>query len=223
MKKLSCATAVCVLVLWSVVPRAFGADPIVLERVSGRLDYQRTVTGNRVPVTGQLTIQPHGFAYTQARSMAAVDLPDSSVVSIGASSQVGLESFDRTTPIASATIRIDAGAIHFSVRHPAGAHSNYTFITPVSEIAIRGTEGVIVTRGDETIVACVHGTNNDTLVVYGRNEKMYVPVGMTVRIRGRLGGASTMSMRRGVAGPEFDQFKTIIAHNHAMRMRGLQK
>ncbi len=49
---------------------------------------------------------------------------------------------------------------------------------------------------------------------------MYVPVGMTVRIRGAW-KAAAMSMRRGIAGPEFDQFKAIIARNHAMRMRGI--
>ena len=197
-----------------------GTDEIVLQRLSGRLDYQGATAERRESIVGQLLVQPHGYAFTRANSMAAIDLPDSSVVSVGASSRVGLGLFDREAWGSRSVMTIYDGAIHFAVKHPAGARANYTFVTPTSQVAIRGTEGVIVVRGDETIIACVHGTNNDTLVLYGKNQKMYVPVGMTVRIRGGRGKVSTMSMRRGISGPEFSQFSAIIAHNHAMRMRG---
>jgi hypothetical protein len=206
-----------------VAPKALGADALVLQRVSGELDYQSSADENREAITGQLLVKPRGFALTQTHSMAAIDLPDSSVVSIGASSRVGLGHFDRETWGSRSVMTIYDGAIHFAVKHPAGARANYTFVTPTSQIAIRGTEGIIVVRGDETIIACVHGTNNDTLVTYGRGRQMYVPVGMTVRIRGGMGNTAVMSMRRGIVGPEFDQFKAIVARNHAMRMRGLQK
>jgi hypothetical protein len=213
-----------VLVVFSVVvflsPSARSAQGVVVQRLSGQVDYQAMSGENQEPILGQLLVQPRGYTVTHARSMAAIDLPDSSVVSVGASSRVGLGFFDMLGPTPRAIMTIYDGAIHFSVRHPAGAHSNYTFVTPVAQIAIRGTEGVIVTRGDETIVACVHGTNNDTVVMYGNNRRMYIPLGVTVRIRGRMGSQAVMSMHNGVSGSEFDQFKSIIARNHAMRMRG---
>ncbi len=204
-------------------PNALGADGLVLQRVSGGLVYQPNAGQTRETIVGQLFVKPRGFAQTQAHSMAAIDLPDSSVVSIGSSSRVGLDLFDRGTSGSRSMMTIYDGAIHFAVKHPAGARANYTFVTPTSQVAIRGTEGIIVVRGNETIIACVHGTNNDTLVTYGRGQQMYVPIGMTVRIRSGIGKAAAMSMRRGIAGPEFDQFKAIVARNHMMRMRGMNR
>jgi FecR protein len=223
MKKLCAGVLTSIAALLFAGANVLGADGLVLQRISGQLDYQPKPDENREAIVGQLLVQPRGYALTRTQSMAAIDLPDSSVVSIGASSRVGLGHFERETWGSRSLMTIYDGAIHFAVKHPAGARANYTFVTPTSQVAIRGTEGIIVVRGDETIIACVHGTNNDTLVMYGRGRQMYVPVGMTVRIRGAMGTAAIMSMRRGIAGPEFDQFKAIVARNHAMRMRGLQK
>jgi hypothetical protein len=223
MKKLCASVLTVTAAVLFAGANVLGADGLVLQRLSGQLDYQPKPDANGEAIVGQLLVQPRGYALTRARSMAAIDLPDSSVVSIGASSRVGLGHFDRETWGSRSLMTIYDGAIHFAVKHPAGARANYTFVTPTSQVAIRGTEGIIVVRGDETIIACVHGTNNDTLVTYGRGRQMYVPVGMTVRIRGSMGTAAVMSMRHGIVGPEFDQFKAIVARNHAIRMRALKR
>lgn len=223
LRALATSLIVAAIIVTPVTALSSGTDEVVLQRLSGHLDYQSMAGKNRERIVGQLLVRPRGYAETQAQSMAAIDLPDSSVVSIGASSRVGLQHFYREAGISNSAMVVYDGAIHFAVQHPMGAHANYTFITPTAQIAIRGTEGVIVVMPGETVVACVHGTNNDTVVFYGRNKKMYVPLGMTVRIRGRFGSGSTMSMRRGISGPEFEQFKSIIARNHAMRMRGIRR
>ena len=224
MRKLAVATLLAVALLAvSVRPVLSGPVELILQRLSGQLDYENAAGNESRPIAGQLAVQARGYALTRANSMAALDLPDSSVVSIGASSRVRLGHFDRERWGSSATMTIVDGAVHFAVKHPAGARANYTFITPVSQIAVRGTEGIIVTRGDETIIACVHGTKNDIYVTYGANQKMYVPDGMTVRIRGRMGRYAQMSMHPGIAGSEFAQFSPVMARHHAMRMRGLEK
>jgi len=220
-KFLAGALALCAALSCSV-SGANAADPLVLQRLSGVLEYQTTAGQNREAIVGELAVQPRGYALTRARSMAALDLPDSSVVSIGASSRVGLGFFEHETWGSRSVMTIYDGAIHFAVKHPAGARSNYTFVTPVSQIAVRGTEGIIVTRGNETIIACVHGTKNDIYVTYGANQKMYVPDGMTVHIHG-MGRYAKMSMHPGIAGSEFAQFTPVMARHHAMRMRGLEK
>ena len=204
-------------------PAFSGPVELILQRLSGQLDYQSPAGNSSQRISGQLAVQARGYALTHAGSMAALDLPDSSVVSIGASSRVRLGRFDRESWGSSATMTIVDGAVHFAVKHPAGARSMYTFLTPVSQIAVRGTEGIIVTRGDETIIACVHGSKNDIYITYGAHQEMYVPDGMTVRIRGRMGKYAKMSMHPGIAGSEFAQFTSVMARHHAMRMRGLEK
>jgi len=218
-KKVFAGGLVLYAALFTGLSAASGADGLILQRLSGVLEYQSAGTQDRQPIVGQLLVQPRGYAVTKARSMAAIDLPDSSVVSIGASSHVELRRFEREAWGSSSSMTIVDGAIHFAVKHPMGARANYVFVTPTAQIAVRGTEGVIVARADETIVACVHGTNNDTEVYYG-GRHMFIPVGMTVRIRRGLGKVSTMSMRRGISGPEFSQFNAIIARNHTLRMQG---
>jgi hypothetical protein len=223
MKSIFACSLAFLVALFLAAPIARGAQDVLVQRISGQVDYQAMSGENQESIVGQVLVQPRGYTLTRARSMAAIDLPDSSVISVGASSRVGLSFFDMLGSTPHALMTIYDGAIHFSVRHPAGAHSNYTFVTPVAQIAIRGTEGVIVTRGDEAIVACVHGMDNDTVIMYGNNQRMYVPLGATVRIRGRIGSQAVMSMHRGISGSEFDQFKPIIARNHAMRMRGITR
>lgn len=217
------AAAFAVCLALTCVSIAAADQGFVVQRISGHVAYQRSSAEHQEPIVGELLVRPRGYALTQAQSMAAIDLPDSSVVSIGASSRVGLGAFQRNALGSRESMTIYDGAVHFSVRHPKGARSNYTFVTPVSEIAVRGTEGIIVARGDETIIACVHGTTNDIHVTYGDHQKMYVPDGMTVYIHGRLGTHATMSMHPGISASEFGQFTSIMAHNHSMRMRGLEK
>jgi hypothetical protein len=199
------------------------SQAIVLQRVSGEVGYLTSLRAAPVPVVGQLAIEPRDYAQTQARSMAALNLPDSSIVSIGASTRVQVARFQQLGSTSIARMTIYDGAVHFSVRHPGGARANYVFVTPTSEIAIRGTEGIIVVLPGETIVACVHGTPNDTLVITKDGSRMYVPVGETVRIHSITSKHTTMSMHSGITGAQFAQFASIVAHNHAMRMRGLQK
>lgn len=207
----------------SSVAAAADPAPIVLERLSGSVGYLTAPLAQPVPVTGRLTIDPRDYALTQLRSMAALDLPDSSVVSIGASTRVQVGQFEDSQGGSRMSMTIYSGAVHFSVRHPQGARASYVFVTPTSEVAIRGTEGIIVVLPGETIVACVHGMPNDTLVIARDGSRMYIPVGETVRIRAMTKKRMSMVMRKGIAGPQFAQFAGIVAHNHAMRLQGLQK
>lgn len=74
-------------------------------------------------------------------SLATITLPDSSVVTMGANSEVQMVKFDNPG-IATATFEV-VGKVRFQVRHPAGARANYTFKTATGQIAVRGTEGDI--------------------------------------------------------------------------------
>lgn len=196
------------------------SEGILLQRLSGSVGYATPSDERYVPVTGSLQLEPRDYALTKERSMAQVTLPDSSVISIGASTRVRVGAFAMAREVASMQIVIASGALHFAILHPPGGHSNYTFVTPTSQVGIRGTEGIIVVRPGETIVACVHGTANDTLVTAKDGSRVFVPVGETLRIQAMPGNRVRMFMSRGVSGPQFEQFASIVARNRAMRAKG---
>ena len=198
---------------------AAASGPIVLQRDSGSVNYLAPRELHPLPVIGHLVIQPEDYALTELRSMASLIMPDSSVVSIGSSTKVRVGAFSVALQVSSMSISIMGGALHFSIRHPQGGRSNYLFITPTSQIAIRGTEGMIVVRPGETIVACVHGAAKDMLVTMRDGRRMHVPAGMTLMMRATGGHRLEMSMQRGVSAAEFAQFAPLVAHNHAMRAK----
>ena len=196
------------------VPAAAG--DVVLKRVSGAVGYTTTPGGPTIALTSSVAIDSSDYALTQTRSMAALLLPDSSVVSIAESSKVRVGQFLVSDGIAHMIVGLMGGALHFSVRHPSGARASYVFRTPTADIAVRGTEGMIAALPGETIVACVHGSADDTLVTSRDGVHVYLPPGRTLVIR--TNPKAVMMMTAGVMGPAFQQFAGIVARNHADRM-----
>ncbi len=86
-------------------------------------------------------IEDADFAITGAASLAAIGLPDSSRVLVGADSDVQLAAFN-LTDIARAKFVV-VGKVRFIVQHPAGAKADFTFQTATGQVAVRGTEGDI--------------------------------------------------------------------------------
>ena len=54
--------------------------------------------------------------------------------------------------IANAKFIVDHGRVRFQVEHPKGGKADYTFMTPTTHIAVRGTEGDIGVDGDQLTV-----------------------------------------------------------------------
>ena len=200
------------------VGAAKAGDEIVLERLSGSVAYREAIGTPSIPVTGSLALPGRDYALTDVRSMAALKLPDSSVISIGETTRVKLGAFLMSPDLSQMRLTIMAGAVHFSVRHPGGARANYVFVTPTSQIAIRGTEGMIVVRPGETIIACVHGTDTDTLVTAKDGSRTFLPPGRTLSVAAMPSGQLRMVMSKGIRAAGFDQFAAIVARNHRMRM-----
>ena len=61
-------------------------------------------------------------------------------------------SFFNQTDIANAKFVVYQGKTRFQVEHPQGQKANYVFVTPTSNIAVRGTEGDIGLDGDTLTV-----------------------------------------------------------------------
>ena len=86
-------------------------------------------------------------------------MPDSSEIGLGQNTRVHVAAFNDMRNGPGTSITVENGALKFDIRHPSGKKANYRFITPTSQIGVRGTIGLIATTltasGPTTTVACV--------------------------------------------------------------------
>jgi len=77
-------------------------------------------------------------------------LPDSSRVMVGSDTKVQMAFFNQAQ-IATAKFVVYQGRVRFAVRHPQGAHANYTFSTSTASVGVRGTQGDIEYDSDGSL------------------------------------------------------------------------
>lgn len=123
-----------------------------LQRQRGSVSY-RDAGGVEHGVAGQVALPDDARAQTGRASAALLTLPDSSVVSLGENTDVVVGAFN-TAVTGQNKISLNGGALKFAIRHPQGGHSNYTFNTPTSQVAVRGTDGYIIVGPQGTQVVC---------------------------------------------------------------------
>lgn len=141
--------------------------PNELVHVGGTVEYQRDLRDPLHLLFGTLELPGDATAVTLADSRAVVRLPDSSEIDVGATTRVRIGAFDSAALGNPNVVTLELGAVHFTVRHPAGGRANYVFRTPTSQIAVRGTEGYIVTGPTGTDVYCAACEPGDVTVTVG--------------------------------------------------------
>ena len=154
-----------------------------LARVRGTVQYQ---IGPRAPyrqLYGSLDLPDDAIAVTLANSQGLLRLADSSEVDIGAKARVRVGAFNAIGSGKPNVVTLELGAVHFVIRHPVGARANYVFITPTSEIGVRGTEGYIVAGPKGTDFYCAHCDAGDVTMRVGTRSIPLV-TGQQVIIRG---------------------------------------
>jgi hypothetical protein len=163
--------------LLAILPLTVRADDDkVLTNMKGAVSYERAGTPHSlVPKVKQLLVDDD-TAVTQTDSLAQVTLPDSSIVTLGAVTRVQLAFFNQSD-IATAKFIVYQGKTRFQVAHPQGGKANYTFVTPTTQIAVRGTEGDIAVDGDNLTVNVYNSSDpNGVLVTYTKGDKIGVAV-----------------------------------------------
>ena len=164
----------------ALIPLAGNADnDKVLANVKGSVAYERDGTPHTIVPKVKQLIADNDYAVTQAASLGTVTLPDSSIVTLGSSTRVQMAFFNQTD-IANAKFIVYQGKTRFDVQHPAGGKANYIFVTPTSQVAIRGTEGDIAVDGDNLTVN-VYNSNTQGApveVTYTKGNQ----VGVTVKV-----------------------------------------
>lgn len=138
-----------------------------LVRVSGTVQYQSDEAAAYTALFGRVELRDHAVAVTRDDGNAVLRLPDSSEVEIGARSRVRVGAFSTVAPN---VLAVQLGAVHFVVRHPAGARSEYRFLTPTSQIAVRGTEGYLVVGPRGTDFYCKTCDDADVTVTVAGHD-----------------------------------------------------
>ena len=138
-----------------------------LARVAGTVQYQAGSDPAFHAVLGKIDLSDAALAVTLVQSRAQLILPDSSSIDIGATTRVRLGAFNAVDTGNPNVVVLELGALHFTIRHPAGGRANYRFVTPTSQIAVRGTDGYIVTGPTGTDFYCVDCKAGDVTVTAG--------------------------------------------------------
>ncbi|MGR4064952.1 MAG: FecR domain-containing protein [Vulcanimicrobiaceae bacterium] len=193
----------------ATLPAGAAADK-TLENLKGNVSYQITATAASQPIAPQATISlaDNAFAVTGPNSMGAIGLPDSSRVLVGQSSRVQLVSFTQTNTNNASFVLVPPSRTRFEVQHPSGAHANYTFQTPLGQIAVRGTVGDIYGSTNELQVN-VYDVSDPTLpvVVTMNDGKVYI-LGKGDVLDATLGAAGVIQVQQEhVNNPTFQQFQ----------------
>lgn len=146
---------------------SYAATDKVLASLRGTIGYQTAPDGAFTRVVGKYLLPDDYFAITREKSAALLTLPDSSLVGLGQNTRVQVGAFNQTEAGPGATITVDDGALRFDIRRPQGATANYHFATPTTQIAVRGTVGLLSLIGGNTTVACVVCAADSVTVTVG--------------------------------------------------------
>lgn len=202
--------AVVLSVLSVLAPTALRADDRnLLSRTAGSVEYGRAdaidAPNLRRKLLGEISLENDAYVSTDVRAAARLQLPDSSIVLIG----------DRTTALVGAfhaaadgenVITLNRGAVRFAVSHAAGQRSNYRFITPTAQIAIRGTVGYVVSGPRGVQLYCVDCLPGDVTLTTA-NETYTIQSGQSINALA-VGKAQTVTIvpNASINNPAIDQF-----------------
>lgn len=130
-------------------------DDKQLGRLKGVVGFATAPDAPMHEVFGRELIPDDDYAITQGNSAAVLALPDSSIVGIGQNTRVRVGAFNQTANGPGSTITVEQGTLRFDIHRPQGGVANYVFKTTTSQVAVRGTVGLLSVLGGNTTVACL--------------------------------------------------------------------
>jgi len=163
-----------------VIPGSAATD-VILRRTSGNVGYRVAPASPLITVTGEQTVADDSYAFTGPSSLATVVFPDSSLVRLGADTEVQIGAFKQGVEGSGSTIKVGSrgGAVRLQIRHPAGAKSNYNFDTSILNMAVRGTTALLADGPEGDVITCLQCTAGDAVVTIG-GSKYAVLTGQTL-------------------------------------------
>jgi hypothetical protein len=152
-----------------------------LDRIKGAVGFSTAADGQLHEVFGHEVLPDDDFAITKSSSAAALVLPDSSIVSLGENTRVRVGAFATDSSGPGSTIAVDGGTVRFDIRRPAGGAANYHFTTVTSQVAVRGTVGLISFIAGNTTVACLACAADSVTITVG-SQSLALATGQLVTI-----------------------------------------
>ncbi len=154
-----------------MLPRATQAADTTkqLQKLHGDVGYATQKDGGDFKaVFGKFELPDQDYAVTRAKSAAQIAMPDSSLIELGENTTVQVGVFDNTTASPGATITVNDGSrLRFEIKRPEGGAANYHFVTPTSQVAVRGTVGLLAFVNGITTVGCVACAADSVVVQVG--------------------------------------------------------
>ena len=163
----SCSAACFIAVALPRATQAAGSKQ--LQRVRGTIGYSTVKdTSDFKSVFGKFDLPDDDYAVTRAKSAAQIAMPDSSLISLGENTTIQVGAFDNTTASPGATITVNDGSrLRFEIKRPEGGAANYHFVTATSQVAVRGTVGLLAFVNGVTTVGCVACAADSVTVTVG--------------------------------------------------------
>lgn len=152
-----------------------------LGRLKGIVGFATAPNAALHEVFGKELIPDDDYAITQANSAAVLALPDSSIVAIGQNTRVRVGAFNQTADGPGSTITVEQGTLRFDIKRPAGGTANYHFATNTSQIAVRGTVGLLSVLAGNTTVACL-ACAADSVTVSVAGQTLALATGQMVTV-----------------------------------------
>jgi hypothetical protein len=171
-----------------------------LARIKGIVGYQPGANAPFKAIFGRLDLPDDALAVTQGGAQAVLRLKDSSEIDIGENTKVQVGAFNAVDTGKTNEILLQGGALHFNIRHPEGGQSNYRFTTATSQIAVRGTEGFLISGASGTQVVCVACAAGDVTVQTGSQVTTIVS-GQTAVVAGSNAANASVTVVSNSANP----------------------
>ena len=187
---------------------ARSADDSILRRDKGTVTYQLPTTDPR-SLYAEVAVGDSVIATTALATLATLQLTDSSEIRIGDRTAVrvgDLHAAEAANP-SGGTIFIERGAVRFNVAHPSGAKADYRFVTPTTQLAVRGTVGYFVAGPAGDQIYCVKCATGDVTITTA-SQTVQIHSGQTLNVHldnGVVTGSEVVANRT-INNPAIDQF-----------------
>jgi hypothetical protein len=167
---------------------------MTLQRLAGSVGYQRTTSGPITPVIISQAFDNDAYASTQLQSVAVLDFPDDSRVTLGFGSVIQVHALvtkrehprKRQDPIVweGSMIRLpsDGSVLRFDIHQPEDGTEHYVVATRFARIAIRGTTALLADNLSGDVLTCLDCGAGDIVANVGGNDFALIN-GETLRIR----------------------------------------
>ncbi|MGA3037732.1 MAG: FecR domain-containing protein [Vulcanimicrobiaceae bacterium] len=181
MRSTAAVMFVSVVMLAGALPGGTSSD-MTLQRLAGYVGYQNSASSTVTMVAISQPFASDAYASTQAQSIAVLDFPDDSRVTLGGNSVIQVHALfskrkrvhRNQDPILweGSAIRLpsDGSVLRFDIHQPYDGQEMYVVSTRFARIAIRGTTALLADSMSGDILTCLDCGAGDIVADVGGND-----------------------------------------------------